>query len=897
MKKITQLSNEELLAQMEEPKSDLEGLSNEDLIAQIGAAEEPSVKTMGTDYFKAHPFKSFFEPISKTMTGKSLEDKARDNIIGEYTTEEAKAYKKKWGTYPDFYKENDRGEVVFDEDTHKNPLKKAALVAKSYISPTMGRAADTFTAPASVVPIPGAKYLGKIPVGSTNLGRISSNVAVGKGFKQGVKDLQALETHLQKIGKTSSPGIRIGGSYNPAANQAIMEAHNAINTPSASKFKQRGDFDTRDSKIVEGYTVLNDFAGQQKPKSVEEALDLVQNAKGEVYRAYTSQANLASREGAMVDLADVAKKQLEPLLANEQIKTHRKGIIKAVEGYIADFKRRGKVSLDEAQKDLETLNKDIGKFIKSGSPDDQNVGAVKLALSQEIRKRSDEAIQEAIGQGGYQVTRKKYGAIREVEDELIKAYAKKMKPNKGVANAALDVMTGVDLAKAIIGNAVEESGLKGGMLAAANQAVKKGLQWKNSPDRYLQKIFKTLEGAKQSPRERTFILPQRGGQDKTMGAELAGVEDIGGLYAEPIVTNRPARAQYLPPRDSRTSMAYAKGESYVPQGVQPNPKRIEKGSIIKQGKLLNVKLPKVKTNDEYAQEYLSQPWYRGDSPNNGGEDLFSSASKNTADGFGKVRKLDKTELPKKPLLVESKESLIKRIGYNEKKYGNPLEEGPDVPADKKFDYLAKQYAKKKGYDGIIYENGTFEQPELVSFNKGKVKSSPDPYGFLRESKSQMKGNSGQASIAAVAATGATGASFISSRKSKTSSIPDEDVLKSVLGEAEDQGEDGMKMLASALRNRGHLKGVYGHRAIIKKDGKYYRQGKNGLRRIDPKTVMEAKKAVEESKSKDYSNGADHWEGTRYKVPSWAKDMEVAGESKSQRFYRPKRKPALKGKSS
>ncbi len=586
MKKLTQLSNEELAAQLSQidnvqpAEINLTEIPNDELISQLGQAEEPSVATMGASYFKEHPFKTIFEPATKTMTGKSIADRMTEG-----------------GVNTDAF--------VAKERPYDSKLKFAKPIAatETFMKGTAGTIADIATTPASAIPLP-IKAAGRIPIGSTNVGRIASNVAVGKGFGKGIKDLQALESHLQKIGKTSSRGVPIGLKYDEAVKPAVIAIHNTLNSPSAGSLKTRGQFTARDEKLFEGYQVLNDFVGPNKPKDIDEALSAINQAKSEVYGMYSSQASDASTNGAMIDLARIAKRELEPLLSNEQIKTHRKGLMPAIENYIADFTRRGKVTLAEAQKDLETLNGDIGKFLKSGSPDEQNLGAIKLAISKAIRNSADNSIEETLGKGGYQALRNKYGAVKAVEDELLRAYAKQLKPKQGISGPILDIMAGKDLAEALVSSVSKDTvgAGKNFFHSVIDQGIKKGLAWKNNPNRRIPEIFSKIEKAKSSSKAKTIVMPNRTGSlIKPVNQGLADTGDIGGLYAEPVVSRRPVRAQFLPPRESRTSMAYAKGEPYVPQGVKPNPKRIEKGSIIKQGKLLKVKMPKVEpTKKEIA---------------------------------------------------------------------------------------------------------------------------------------------------------------------------------------------------------------------------------------------------------------------------------------------------------
>jgi len=90
-------------------------------------------------------------------------------------------------------------------------------------------------------------------------------------------------------------------------------------------------------------------------------------------------------------------------------------------------------------------------------------------------------------------------------------------------------------------------------------------------------------------------------------------------------------------------------------------------------------------------------------------------------------------------------------------------------------------------------------------------------------------------------------------------IPENKAVRAIIGEAADQGYRGMLAVACAIRNRGHLKGVYGLKA----------------KHVDsePEWIWNiAKIAWQESASCDIVNGATHWENLTYGTPYWAKSM-------------------------
>lgn len=111
---------------------------------------------------------------------------------------------------------------------------------------------------------------------------------------------------------------------------------------------------------------------------------------------------------------------------------------------------------------------------------------------------------------------------------------------------------------------------------------------------------------------------------------------------------------------------------------------------------------------------------------------------------------------------------------------------------------------------------------------------------------------------------------------------DEKAIKSIIGEAENQGYDGMLAIACAIRNRGTLKGVYGLNAPRVKNNKY-------TKRI----YLEAKQAWETSKkliqwggNYDASGGANHWENiNQFGKPYWADKCIQTVIIKDHVFYR------------
>lgn len=118
--------------------------------------------------------------------------------------------------------------------------------------------------------------------------------------------------------------------------------------------------------------------------------------------------------------------------------------------------------------------------------------------------------------------------------------------------------------------------------------------------------------------------------------------------------------------------------------------------------------------------------------------------------------------------------------------------------------------------------------------------------------------------------------FISATSQSWAAVKDADAVRAIVGEAENQGYRGMLAVAEGIRNRGHLRGVYGLKRDLSKTPK------KRLARL----FEQAKKAWEESKNTNLVKGADHWENVkRFGVPSWAPKMNQITVIGDHTFYR------------
>ena len=104
-------------------------------------------------------------------------------------------------------------------------------------------------------------------------------------------------------------------------------------------------------------------------------------------------------------------------------------------------------------------------------------------------------------------------------------------------------------------------------------------------------------------------------------------------------------------------------------------------------------------------------------------------------------------------------------------------------------------------------------------------------------------------------------------------ISKQKAVRAIIGEASNQGYQGMLAVACAIRNRGTLSGVYGvNSKHIDKEPQW--------------VFKQAEKAWQESEKKDITNGATNWENCKaFGTPYWASSMTKVYQHKDHIFYK------------
>lgn len=124
-------------------------------------------------------------------------------------------------------------------------------------------------------------------------------------------------------------------------------------------------------------------------------------------------------------------------------------------------------------------------------------------------------------------------------------------------------------------------------------------------------------------------------------------------------------------------------------------------------------------------------------------------------------------------------------------------------------------------------------------------------------------------------------------------IPTERAVKAIIGEAENQGSQGMLAVACGIYNRGTLRGIYGEKAPRVVGKKYSKETYTAAARAwdiasNPQEYMSLDEYGAPITACEFLGGADHWENIKaFGKPAWAKGMIETYRYKDHVFYRAK----------
>jgi hypothetical protein len=260
------------------------------------------------------------------------------------------------------------------------------------------------------------------------------------------------------------------------------------------------------------------------PKNLDEFSSAIAQTKTRIFNEYDSLAKQAGNQGAVVDLRPIVN-EVKALANNPTIKVNFPEISNYAKKYASRMSNEGFLTLDQADETLKALNNSLKSYYAKGSYAPDRVAQVDVLIKNLISKKTDEVISARVGEG-YSALKKRYGALRAIEEDVNKSLFKNLKkPKAGIT----DLIDAYSASNIIIGMASGRVGQTSKGLIVGG--TKKIIDATNNPNTSVDKMFKALSNIKQG----NYVLP-----GKTR-AVLRGIKDtakesvkIGSVVARPI---------------------------------------------------------------------------------------------------------------------------------------------------------------------------------------------------------------------------------------------------------------------------------------------------------------------------------------------------------------------------
>lgn len=199
----------------------------------------------------------------------------------------------------------------------------------------------------------------------------------------------------------------------------------------------KSDIVKKDSNISKAMQAINDNAdeiiyedGARKglPQNINDSVEAASQTKEKIFKEYNRLRSLAEEKGDVVNLDGIALKALKEQ-STRAAKTVNPQLQRQAFKYGINFSRQWKVGLGEADEILKGLNQELKSAYRSKragnlSIADESMAQVKARFASELRKAINEKVLKVEGGDKYQELRSTYGALVQMEEEMVKKATK-----------------------------------------------------------------------------------------------------------------------------------------------------------------------------------------------------------------------------------------------------------------------------------------------------------------------------------------------------------------------------------------------------------------------------------------------------------------------------------------
>lgn len=225
------------------------------------------------------------------------------------------------------------------------------------------------------------------------------------------------------------------------------------------------------------------------PKNLKQLGEALEQTKRSIYSQYDDMARQAGGQGVSIGTDDIAR-NLDDIINDDALRLSHPEAINYAQQLKDRYGEMGNLDITTAQDVVQNLNKNLESFYRNPDYTNASRAGIDALVANNLRKNLDDVITKATGPG-YGDLRGKYGALKAIERDVMKAYLRDARKNvKGLIDYT-DIFSGGQAVNAIA--SMSGAGLA---QAGAQKAIASFFKRLNDPNKAIQKAFKTLEKAK-----------------------------------------------------------------------------------------------------------------------------------------------------------------------------------------------------------------------------------------------------------------------------------------------------------------------------------------------------------------------------------------------------------------
>lgn len=348
--------------------------------------------------------------------------------------------------------------------------------------------------------------------------------------------------------KPSSAGMNTTGAVNRAKEQRQLAVQTIAENAENFRF-----VDDAGNEIV-----------GQTPESLQQLGEAIEQTKAHLYKQYNALSKEAGEMGITVNTADFAN-ELDILINDtvliqnapetvayaKRMKEQLLGNLE--EGVIYADEMPPSITPEQVEEAIKLYNQKLDTFYRNPTAQLGREVAVDALIVNNYRKALDKAIEGATGEK-YQALKNQYGAVRSIEQDVMKAILRDQKRNTVGLVDFSDILSGGQLVSGIV--SMNPSQIAQG---ATQAGIKQYFKFLNDPNQNIRRMFETQQellnrkGNDMGPLESAFRNP-------SIGLSTKAVDDAGNPIrpdAEGNFRQNPEQSSVLPTPDEKNSFVKA----------------------------------------------------------------------------------------------------------------------------------------------------------------------------------------------------------------------------------------------------------------------------------------------------------------------------------------------------